>query len=44
MANKYEKVGGGSFGIYRRKPDVAGVIGGIVVVLLILGAIGSCAT
>lgn len=41
---KYEKVGSGQFGVYRKKPaGWAGVIGGIAVVLIVLAVIGNLA-
>ena len=40
--DKYEKVGGGEYGIYRKKPtDWGSIIGGIIVAVVVLAIIGN---
>lgn len=42
---KYNKVGGGSYGVYKKQKEesIWPVIGGVIVILMILGAIfGGC--
>ncbi|WP_417681688.1 hypothetical protein [Roseibium sp.] len=45
--NEYERVGGGSYGIYRKKPkppfDWGALFGGIVVIFIILAVLGNLA-
>ena len=42
---KWDKVGGGNFGVYQKRPtDWAAVIGGIIVVMIVLGLLAKCAS
>ena len=44
MAKKYEKIGDGTFGVYRKKPtDWGSIIGGIVLVVVALVVIANIA-
>lgn len=43
---EFERIGGGTYGVYRRKPksfwdQVGGVLGGIVLMAIVVGLVGA---